>query len=77
MDVYPFVFGCISIVAGILTFKFRVRIAKVEAWFHREAPGGGGEKVSRYATVRSVVVTALFAVALGAWSVVRAFGLVG
>ncbi|WP_416446567.1 hypothetical protein AB3K78_04630 [Leucobacter sp. HNU] len=77
MDIYPFVFGCISIVVGILTFIFRVRIAKAESWFHREAPGGGSEKVARYATVRSVVVTALFAVALGTWSVVRAFGVAG
>lgn len=77
MDVHTFAFGCMSIVAGILTFVFRVRIAKAEAWFHREAPGGGGEKVARYATVRSVVVTALFGVGLGAWSIARAFGLVG
>lgn len=70
------IFGIFFVASAVLLVVFRKQIVKVEAWFHREAPGGGGERVARYATVRGVLLTALVAASIGVYSILESTGVI-
>lgn len=63
-------------VASLVTLLLRHRVAKFFAWFHREAPGGGGERVARKSTPRSILTTSILSFAFGAYLLLEVLGVV-
>lgn len=71
-----FVMAGIALAASIVVFVLRARIARFFAWFHREAPGGGGERMARKSTPHTVLTTSILWFVFGVYLLLKAFGIV-
>ena len=68
--------GIILISAAVLQIVFRRRVADFFAWFHREAPGGGGEFYAYRSTPRMMVSLSIWGIALGVFLILQDLGVV-